>query len=396
MTPRVLALGAWLKNRACLLDGAARQWSPLHGDLGDPANCIALEQSAERLLEGTEVHAIAHDLHPDFHSTRLAHTLAQRLGVPAIGVQHHHAHIAAVQAEHNFAAPLIGLALDGVGLGTDGMAWGGELLWVHGARWQRFGHLSPLALPGGDVAAREPWRMAAAALHALGRADEIGPRFGAVVGVAAANTVRTMLERDLHCPRTSSAGRWFDAAAGVLGLSHRQNSEAEAAIVLERLAGAWLASHRLHADPMLAPLREDGRLDLRPLMVELLTLADSAGAPRDDALARGAALFHVSLADGLARWAGAAAGRAGVATVALGGGCFLNRVLSERLVPQLRSQGLTVLQARGLSCGDAGLALGQAWVAADRLRGSQRSAQALLSSHTLPIPTHLNEPLPCV
>jgi hydrogenase maturation protein HypF len=161
MTPRVLALGAWLKNRACLLDGAARQWSPLHGDLGDPANCIALEQSAERLLEGTEVHAIAHDLHPDFHSTRLAHTLAQRLGVPAIGVQHHHAHIAAVQAEHAFAAPLIGLALDGFGLGTDGTAWGGELLWVNGAQWQRLGHLSPLALPGGDVAAREPWRMAA-------------------------------------------------------------------------------------------------------------------------------------------------------------------------------------------------------------------------------------------
>jgi len=216
--------------------------------------------------------------------------------------------------------------------------------------------------------------------------------------MAAANTVRTMLERDLHCPRTSSAGRWFDAAAGLLGLSHHQGSEAEAAIALERLAGAWLTSQRLHADPALAPLRDDGRLDLRPLMTELLTLAaaaDSDGAPRDDALARGAALFHVTLADGLARWAAAAARRAGVATIALGGGCFLNRVLSERLVPQLRSQGLTVLQARGLSCGDAGLALGQAWVAADRLRDSQRSARALLSSHTLPTPIHLNEPLPC-
>ena len=130
--PPVLACGAWLKNSACLLQGDQVVWSPVHGDLGDPDTCLALERSLERLLTRAEapLRAIAHDLHPDFHSTRLAVDTAARLGVPALGVQHHHAHIAALQAEHALAGPVLGLALDGVGLGTDGNAWGGELLWV--------------------------------------------------------------------------------------------------------------------------------------------------------------------------------------------------------------------------------------------------------------------------
>ncbi|MFT3858753.1 MAG: hypothetical protein QM742_15075 [Aquabacterium sp.] len=166
---RVLAFGAWLKNTACRLDGDQVTWSPLHGDLAEPAQCEALEASAEALAALGEVDVIVHDLHPDFFSTRLAQAWSERLGVPAIGVQHHHAHIAALQAEHGIAGPLLGLALDGVGLGTDGTAWGGEGLWVDAAQWQRLGHLTPLHLPGGDVAAREPWRMAAAACHLLGR-----------------------------------------------------------------------------------------------------------------------------------------------------------------------------------------------------------------------------------
>jgi hydrogenase maturation protein HypF len=236
---RVLACGAWLKNSACLISGEVAQMSPLHGDLSDPAACLALERSVQALLAraGRRIDAVAHDLHPDYHSTRLALRLAAELGVPALAVQHHHAHIAVVQAEAGWCAePLVGLALDGVGLGDDGTAWGGEVLSLRGAACQRVAHLPALALPGGDVAAREPWRMAAAALHALGRADEIVPRYGQMVGEARARGVQAMLARGLNCPPSSGAGRWFDAAAGALGLSLRQVDEAEAAIALEACA----------------------------------------------------------------------------------------------------------------------------------------------------------------
>jgi len=347
---RVLAFGAWLKNTACLLDGDTAHWSPLHGDLGTPEACLALESSIEALLQraGRRVDAVTHDLHPDFESTRLALAWADRLGVPALAVQHHHAHVGLVQAEQGSTAPVIGIALDGVGLGSDGTAWGGELLEVAGARWRRVGHLTPLALPGGDIAAREPWRMAAAALHALERGDEIVPRFAPVVGERLAAGVRTLLDRRLNCPVTTSAGRWFDAIAGLLALSVRQAAEAEAAIALERVATAWLEAHP-------APSFSGAGLDLRALVHECLGLPDAGAA---------AALFHAGLADGLAHAAVDAARRASTRVAVLGGGCFYNRLLTRRLVERLEAAGLTVQQPVGPGPGDAGLALGQAWIAA--------------------------------
>lgn len=348
---RVLALGAYLKNTACLLDGAAARVSALHGDLGTPEACAALEASAEALLAraGGRIDAVAHDLHPDFASSHVAAALARRLGVPALAVQHHHAHLAAVQAEHGLAGPLVGWALDGVGFGSDGTSWGGELLRVDGAQWQRLAHLPPLALPGGDVAAREPWRMAAAALHAFGRADAIVPRFAGAVGEPAARVVRQMLDRDLNCPRSSAAGRWFDAVAGLLGFGIRQAAEAEAAIALERAATAWLAAH---ADE---PAPAGASLDFGRWLPALLADTDAS---------RAAARFHLGLAQALADAAAAAAPAHGAAQVLLGGGCFFNRLLAERVPALLRARGLQALLPRSFSCGDAGLALGQAWVAA--------------------------------
>lgn len=354
--PTVLACGAWLKNAACLLRGDRVHWSPVHGDLGDPANCVALEQSVAELIElaGGTIEAVAHDLHPDFFSTRLALRTASELGVPAVAVQHHHAHIGAVAAEYGLRQSLVGLALDGVGLGTDGVAWGGELLWLESAQWQRDGHLQVLALPGGDAAAREPWRMAASVLHVLGRGGEIVERFGGAVGPTAAQTVQAMLSRNLNCPPATGAGRWFDAAAGALGISVKQAFEAEAAIALEKLAADYLAAHGVPEPAGEIRLADDGVLDLRPLLAQLFDMADAA---------RGAALFHVSLADALARWAANAAQRRGVADVALGGGCFFNRVLTERVSARLNADDLQVWLPQSVSCGDAGLALGQAWVA---------------------------------
>lgn len=362
----VLALGAWFKNVACVAYEGVVQFGEPIGDLDNADACRRLEHDAERLLAipARPLAAVAHDLHPDFHSTRVAVALAARLGVPAIAVQHHHAHVAAVLAEHRHRSAAIGLALDGVGLGSDGTAWGGELLHVDGARFMRLGHLAPLPLPGGDRAAREPWRMAAAVLARIGRGGEIATRFAAQ---RAATLLPAVLERDALCPPTSSLGRVFDAAAGLLGVCEVMTYEAEAAIALERLAAAYHATHGVPAAESDAwRMAADGRLDLLPLLARLADEHDAR---------RGAARFHATLAAALDDWVARAAAcaascdAASLRTVALGGGCFHNRVLSATLAGRLRTRGLTVLEAQRLSPGDAALALGQAWVALHHLNG---------------------------
>jgi hydrogenase maturation protein HypF len=368
---RVLACGAFLKNSACLIDGGEVIWSPVHGDLSTPGARASLEASVAALLGAASgpIAAVAHDLHPDFHSTQVAQRVAAELGVPAYPVQHHHAHISAVQAELGLPGSVVGLALDGVGLGTDGTAWGGEVLWVDSLQqtqhWARLGHLATLHLPCGDVAAQEPWRMAAAALHASHHADQIVPRLGPVVGEAAAGMVLQMLDKQLNSPVTSSTGRWFDAVAGLLGLSVRQSVEAEAAVALERAATDWLEVHPgIHsAWPS---------LDLKPLVLELLALCPpgTTGAALQDAQGRGAAMFHHALAGGLAHAAVAGARQYATDTVVLGGGCFYNQLLTRLLTGQLQAAGLQVRLPQTISCGDAGLALGQAWVAACKLRNA--------------------------
>ena len=367
--PAVLAVGAWLKNTACLLDAAGPHWSAMHGDLRDPQACQALDASARHLAAQTAqpIQAIAHDLHPDFYSTRLALALAQAWQISAIGVQHHHAHIGAVMAEHGLDQPVIGLALDGVGLGTDGTAWGGELLRVSPSGWQRLGHVWPLALPGGDVAAREPWRMLASALHAMGRGDEIHARLVPTVQASAVRMMETMLRKRLNCPTSTSAGRWFDAAAAALGLHLHQQTEAQAAIALEQEAAQWLQTA---SETALEAVRCDGIdtaspvLDLRPLLARLLDWPEL-----DAARPAAAAWFHLALAQVLADWAAHAAQQAQCRVVCLGGGCFMNAILTREVTTRLEQRGLRVYRPQNNSCGDAALALGQAWVVAQQLHG---------------------------
>jgi len=216
--PSVLACGPWLKNTVCLTRGNEAFVSQHIGDLDHAGTRRMLEETAEHLCDILDVRpeVVAHDLHPDFYSTQFAQAFAVQHGLPVVGVQHHHAHIASVCAEHGVTSPVLGLALDGVGLGADGGAWGGELLRVEGASMQRLGHLAPLIMPGGDRAAREPWRMAAAVLFEMDRADEIAKRFSEQAG---ASTMVAMLQRKLNCVSSTSMGRHFDTAAALVGVS---------------------------------------------------------------------------------------------------------------------------------------------------------------------------------
>lgn len=347
--PSVLAVGGWFKSTLCITRGDEAFVSQHIGDLDNAPTCVALERAATHLtgiLEAAPA-CIAHDLHPDFHSARFGTDLAARLGIPALGIQHHHAHVGAILAEHRVLHPVLGLALDGVGLGADGTAWGGELLLVDGAQCTRLGHLRPLRLPGGDRAAREPWRMAAAALALAGRGDEIGARFASE---PAAATVATLLARGLHAPPTSSMGRWFDAAAGLVGYPGRMAFEGQAAMHFEGLA----AQHGSVPAESLFAIDDDNVLDLAPLAARLADIHEAG---------YGAALFHATLIAALTEWVAAAARRHGIALVAGGGGCFLNAILARGLRTSLATRALTLLEARQVPPNDGGLALGQAWVA---------------------------------
>ncbi len=350
--PSVLACGGWLKNTVCLTRDAQAYLSPHIGDLDNAAACYALQEMVERLLGALRIvpERVACDRHPDFFSSRFAAAFAAERGLPGVTVQHHHAHIAAIAAEHGLNQPVLGLALDGVGLGDDGGSWGGELLRVDGAQYRRLGHLRPLPLPGGDRAAREPWRMAAAVLHALGRGEDIPRRFPGPL----AEPVRRLLAQgeQAHCPLTSSAGRLFDAAAALLGLRGISDYEGQAAMELEALAAAYGP-----AEPLAAGyhLMVNDQLDLLPL---LAWLADHAAEP-----GLGAARFHATLALALADWVTQAAQREAVTDIALGGGCFLNRLLSIQVQSRLERNGLRVYEAHQAPPNDGGLSLGQAWVA---------------------------------
>lgn len=341
--PDVLAVGAFLKNTVCVIRGATAYVSATVGDLDTPSAVAAFDTTVRAILEetGAAPRLVAHDLHPDFHSTRHA----QALGMRTLAVQHHHAHAAALVAEHGLEEPVLALALDGFGLGPDGMAWGGELLAVDGAGYQRLGHLLELLQPGGDRAAREPWRMAAAALHALGRGGEIAGRFA---GQRHAGMIGQVLARAVSSPPTSSCGRLFDAACGLLNIHPVADFEGQAPMALEALADAPRVMDRGWE------INAAGVLDTRPLLAELTTRDARSGAN----------LFHGTLAAALAEWVRWAGERTGLRKIVLGGGCFFNAVLRRELAWRLESAGFKAHFPETLSPGDPAVSVGQALVAA--------------------------------
>lgn len=352
--PPVLAVGGELKNTFCLTRGRQAFMSAHIGDLENMATYQSYVENIEHLkrLIDVEPQVIAYDLHPAYLATQYA--LEQN--IPRIGVQHHHAHIAAVLAEHGLTETVIGIAFDGTGYGTDGHLWGGEFLLADLSGFTRAAHCRYMRLPGGEKAIREPWRQGAWVLYELYGQDLSGLSipFTAMLPANWELAVQAAA-KGVNAPFSSGAGRLFDAAAAVLGLRSRINYEGQAAIELELAcggqAGAVLPYHIVEASPRI--------LDLRPAFAALVDGIRS-GADR----AWLAASFHTTLAAAVADMARRLQRETRIDKVALSGGVWQNMTLLRQVVRMLRNDGFTVYLHRRVPSNDGGLALGQAAVAA--------------------------------
>ena len=355
-SPRpLIAVGPHLKNTFALVDRDVAHVSPHIGDLDSVEGLAHFRATLARYEDLFRImpEVAVRDRHPGYLSTRIA----AELGLSrTIVVQHHHAHIAAVLAEHGLATPVVGLAFDGTGLGDDDTIWGGETLVADLYGYRRVGHLRYAPLPGGDLAAREPWR---AALGYLSLEPALAGAFSLAFRDVA-DRDRAMAERQidrrLNAPMASSMGRLFDAAAAVLGIRSRSSYEGQAPMELEALAGS------IPATPLAFPVREaDGGfiLDPVPLLAEL-------GERRQRGEDAGvlSAQFHESVA-AAATYVGAAVATAcHLDIVALGGGSFQNGRLLSGVKERLEAVGLRVLVPRRFSPNDGAISLGQAAVAA--------------------------------
>jgi len=364
--PSVLATGGELKNTICLTKGRHAFLSQHIGDLENAKALTFFEEAVEhlqRILEITPV-AIAYDLHPNYFSTRWA--LAQ-VGLPHIGVQHHHAHVASCMAENHVEGRVIGIALDGTGYGTDGRIWGGEVLLADYDAFERAAHLAYLPLPGGEAAIREPWRMAVAYLVGHFGCDFVRELpLVADVPKKNLNVLFRMMQQGINSPLTSSCGRLFDAVAALAGIRRHVNYEAQAAIELEMAIG-----NSADDDSYPFDLFQDGEgwiIDTRSLFESLLH--DIASRAPVGAIS---ARFHNGLAAVLSEVADRLRQRSGLERVCLSGGTFQNIYLFEKLCIRLRKNGFQVFVHSEVPAGDGGLSLGQAMVAARAVAQSRVS-----------------------
>ncbi|HEY2281072.1 MAG TPA: carbamoyltransferase HypF [Streptosporangiaceae bacterium] len=357
----VLAVGAELKNTFALATGDQVIISQHIGDLENAETLRSFTEGIEHLgrLFGIEPAVVAHDLHPEYLSTKYALDRASTdlastgPDVDLVGVQHHHAHIASCLADNGEAGPVIGVAFDGTGYGPDGTIWGGEFLVAELATYERVGHLAPVPLPGGAAAIRQPWRMAAAYLARAGVAPES-------LAVTARHedqwaAVSSMARKGVNAPLTSSAGRLFDAVSALLGVRDTINYEGQAAVELEQ-----------QADPLERGFYRAGWSAGDPFQV---AGADLVRAAADD-LERGvappviAARFHHGVAALIEEACVAVREQRGLGTVALSGGVFQNLLLATETVARLEARGFRVLTHTQVPCNDGGISLGQAVVAA--------------------------------
>lgn len=388
---QILAVGGHLKNTFCLTRGSRAFLSHHIGDLENLQTLRSLREGVAHLRElfALQPGLVAHDLHPDYLSTRFAREYATAQGLPTLAVQHHEAHIAAVVADAGYPGPVVGVAFDGAGYGPDGTIWGGEIFVGTAGRLTRAAHLAPFPLPGGDAAVREPWRMALVLLDlvraAAGEDDAwIEQRlatlaqWNALGGVPHALILQAA-RQGLRSPLTSSVGRLFDGVAALLGLRHYASYEGQAAMLLEaaairaarRLGLPGAASedepswHHAREKPVPPPSAASDPVDA-PVRLPTVAFAQSVLRELDQGLEPDviALHFHHNLAQATARTAAALAGGHGCETVALSGGVFQNMLLLELLSRDLEARGLRVLVHRNVPTNDGGLCLGQAQTAA--------------------------------
>ena len=347
--PPVLAVGAELKSTVCLAIESEACLSVHLGDLENEAALAGFELAVTDLLKLSRVSPalVVHDLHPEYLSTKFANS--SNLG-PVLGVQHHHAHLAACLADAAKPGPAIGAIFDGLGWGTDGTLWGGEILVGDAAGYERIGHLRSVAMPGGVAAIREPWRMALAHL-----ASAYGPD---VPSLAALENYGEQAQRVLdQCEpgrsiSTTSMGRLFDAVAALCNITSKVSYEGQAAILLEQLADRPERRYRVE-------LSGDSPVQIETASLVAAIVADlTAGLGPSHV----AGAFHRWVADVVLAMSSRSRERTGIATVALSGGVFQNRLLTELTVPTLVQAGFEVLRHRQVPPNDGGISLGQAAV----------------------------------
>jgi len=359
--PPVLAVGGYLKNTICLIRGRDAFLSQHVGDLDRTDTYRFFVLTVEQLKKLFEVvpDRVACDLHPDYLSTRWA---LSESGLPAVGVQHHHAHIVACMAEHGLSGKLLGLAMDGTGYGLDGNTWGGEFLAADEAGFKRVGHLPYVPLPGGDAAIRETWRTARSVFSAalgVDRLEGLGLGLWDRIGRGKVEAIDRMIQGRINCPLSSGCGRLFDAVAALVDLRTEVLYEGQAAIELESLAA--------RADPGKTPVYSfESKEDVDCLVPDLGPMFgaiahDVAAGLEASLIARG---FHDCLIRMMAALSVRLCDSESLDRVVLSGGVFNNRYISEKLSVILHRAGLRVYAHRLVPPGDGGISLGQAVVAA--------------------------------
>jgi len=349
---QVLAVGAELKNTFCLTKDHYAIPSQHIGDLENFETLEFFEETLEHMRRFFRVEpvAVAHDLHPGYLSTRIAQGMS---GIPRVGVQHHHAHIAACMAENHLREKVIGVAFDGTGYGTDGQVWGGEFLVCDFAGFERRGHFRYVPMAGGDQAIREPWRMALAWLRETfgGAVPELP--FLAAIPERRRAVVEAMLAGGVQTVATSSCGRLFDAVAAMLGLRLETNFEGQAAIELEAVAAPGV--HEPY------PFEVDGAaIDLRPVIARIAGELRQ-GVPGPVIAAR----FHETIAAIAVEVCGRIRAADRLERVCLSGGTFQNRRLTERCLDSLVCHGFEVYLHAQVPPNDGGISLGQAVIASN-------------------------------